>query len=114
MTKAHTRPRGFQPLDDNELGRLTFHGAVGDVTGSCFLLETRTANVLFECGMFQGGRREAARNRRAFPFNPAGVDAVVLTHAHIDHSGLIPKLIRDGYQGPIHATKPTCAGDRAT
>ena len=108
MTKGRTRQRGFQPLDDNEVGRLTFHGAVGDVTGSCFLLETRHANILFECGMFQGGRQEAARNRRPFPFNPESIDALVLTHAHIDHSGLIPKLIRDGYQGPIHATQPTC------
>ena len=59
--------------------------------------------------MFQGGRQEAARNRRPFPFNPEGIDALVLTHAHIDHSGLAPKLVRDGYQGPIHATHPTCA-----
>ncbi len=108
MTKARKQRRGFRELDENELGRLTFHGAVGEVTGSCFLLETRAANILFECGMFQGGRKEAARNRRAFPFDPTGIDAVVLTHAHIDHSGLTPKLLRDGCVGPIHATRPTC------
>ncbi len=108
MTKAHKQRNGFRQLDDNELGRLTFYGAVGEVTGSCFLLETRMANILFECGMFQGGRREHARNRRPFPFDPKGIDAVVLTHAHIDHSGLIPKLIRDGFNGPVHATQPTC------
>ena len=106
--KGQKMRRGFHPLTENELGRLTFHGAAGEVTGSCFLLETPRANLLFECGMFQGGRKEATRNRQPFPFDPAGIDAVVLTHAHIDHSGLLPKLIRDGYRGPIHATQPTC------
>lgn len=108
MVKLHRRKRGFQPLANNELGRITFHGAAGEVTGSCYLLETPTATILVECGLFQGGRREAGRNRRPFPFDPTGLDMVVITHAHIDHTGLLPKLRRDGYRGPIHATQPTC------
>lgn len=94
-------------LPDGELARLAFHGAAGEVTGSCFLLRTRAARVLFECGMFQGGRDEERRNRRPFPFDPRTLDAAVLTHAHVDHSGLLPKLVRDGFRGAVHATAPT-------
>lgn len=108
MSKRPRKRGGFRPLDDNELARLTFHGAVGQVTGSCFLFETGGLNVLFECGMFQDGRSEASRNRRKFPFDPGSVDVVVLTHSHIDHSGLLPKLVRDGFRGPVYATAPTC------
>lgn len=108
MMRASRKKRGFQPLTDNALGRITFHGAAGEVTGSCYLLETPTASILVECGMFQGGPREAGRNRRPLPFDPTGLDAVLVTHAHIDHTGLLPKLRRDGYHGPIHATQPTC------
>src|SRR3954471_8646925 len=68
--------------------RLRFHGAAGSVTGSCFLLETEQARVLVDCGMFQGPKSEKELNYRAFPFHPAALDAVLLTHAHIDHSGL--------------------------
>jgi metallo-beta-lactamase family protein len=98
--------RGFGKLDDGSLARLTFLGAAGDVTGSCYLLETVHAKVLLECGLWQGERRIRARNQRPFPFDPRGLDAVVLTHAHIDHSGLVPKLVRDGFRGRIHATVP--------
>jgi len=93
--------------DSNEVARLTFLGAAGEVTGSCYLLETRTARVLFECGMLQGGREEETRNRAPFPFDAAGIDAVVLTHAHIDHSGMVPRLVRDGFTGSVHVTDPT-------
>ena len=75
---------------------LAFHGAARAVTGSCFRVTTGTGSVLVDCGMFQGSKTEKALNWRAFPFDPAGISAVLLTHAHIDHSGLLPKLWRDG------------------
>ncbi|MEW6073670.1 MAG: MBL fold metallo-hydrolase [Planctomycetota bacterium] len=107
MTNRTRKRRGYRPPAAGEIARLTFHGAVGGVTGSCYLLETHGSRVLVDCGLFQGGRREEARNRRPFPVDPAGLDAVVLTHAHLDHSGLVPKLVADGYRGPVHATEPT-------
>ena len=88
---------------------LAFHGAARAVTGSCFRVTTGTGSVLIDCGMFQGAKTEKALNWRAFPFDPAGISAVLLTHAHIDHSGLLPKLWRDGFRGRIHATAPTAA-----
>lgn len=87
--------------------RLTFHGAAGTVTGSCALLETGRARLLVDCGLFQGNKTLKELNYGAFPFAPAAIDAVLLTHAHIDHSGLLPKLARAGYQGRILATEGT-------
>lgn len=86
---------------------LSFLGAAREVTGSCYLIETDAARFLVDCGMVQGGREAPARNRRPFAFDPGSIDFMLLTHAHIDHSGLLPKLTRDGFRGPIYATAAT-------
>jgi metallo-beta-lactamase family protein len=86
---------------------LTFHGAAGCVTGFCARLVTGGATVLIDCGMFQGSKTLKALNYEPFPFDARGIDAVLLTHAHIDHSGLLPKLMRAGFRGPIYATAGT-------
>jgi metallo-beta-lactamase family protein len=87
--------------------RLTFHGASRCVTGSCFRLETDHGQLLVDCGMFQGPKTEKELNYRPFPFIPSDLDAVILSHAHIDHAGLLPKLTKHGYRGPIYATPAT-------
>ena len=87
--------------------KITFLGATRMVTGSCYLIETGGRKVLVDCGMFQGSKLVNAFNERDFVFNPAEIDAMVLTHAHIDHSGLIPKLVAQGYKGPVYCTKTT-------
>lgn len=86
---------------------ITFLGAAREVTGSCFLVESAQVRFLVDCGMVQGGREAPARNRKPFAFDPKSIDFVLLTHAHIDHSGLLPKLTRAGYRGPILATAAT-------
>ena len=87
--------------------KISFLGAAKTVTGSCYLIEAKECKFLVDCGMFQGRSKEQAMNEEAFPFNPADLDFVVLTHAHIDHSGRIPKLYNDGFKGKVYATKPT-------
>jgi metallo-beta-lactamase family protein len=86
--------------------QLEFFGAAGEVTGSCHILRVRGATLLLDCGMIQGGEQPELRNRAAFPFDAAQVDAVVLSHAHIDHCGRLPLLHRRGFRGPIYATRP--------
>jgi len=88
--------------------KITFHGATGFVTGSCYKLTTPNGNnILIDCGLFQGTKEIKNRNYNDFPFNPAEIDAVLLTHAHIDHSGLIPKLCQKGFKGKIYTTVVT-------
>jgi metallo-beta-lactamase family protein len=86
---------------------LRFFGAARTVTGSCYLFETSRARVLVDCGLVQGPKTLKALNYRAFPFRPADIGSVLLTHAHIDHSGLLPKLVREGFGGRIVATRGT-------
>ncbi len=87
--------------------QLTFLGATMGVTGSSHLLEIGTKKILIDCGMFQGSKIVASLNRRAFAYNPSELDCILLTHAHIDHSGLLPRLCKAGFKGPIFATKGT-------
>ena len=87
--------------------RLTFLGAAGEVTGSCYLVDTGEVRFLIECGMFQGGRSAEAKNRR-FGFDPREIAFVLLSHAHIDHSGLLPRLVAEGFKGAVYATQATC------
>lgn len=89
--------------------KLKFLGAAGTVTGSCFYLETSQSRILIECGMFQGIKEIRERNYEDFMIQPSYIDAVLITHAHIDHSGLIPKLIKYGYKGKVYATNATKA-----
>jgi metallo-beta-lactamase family protein len=88
---------------------LTFHGAAGCVTGFCARIRTPRATVLVDCGLFQGPKTLKALNYQPFPFDAEKVDAVLLTHAHIDHSGQLPKLMKAGFSGPIFATSGTRA-----
>jgi len=86
---------------------LTFLGGAGEVTGSCAKVEIEGLRFLVDCGLFQGGREAERRNRRRFDFEPSSLDFVLLSHAHIDHSGLLPRLAAAGFGGPVHATAAT-------
>jgi metallo-beta-lactamase family protein len=87
--------------------KIHFHGATGDVTGSAYHVVTKHASVLVDCGLFQGGKKEKAKNRRKAKLEGGKLDAVVLTHGHLDHVGRLPLLTKNGYEGPIYATRPT-------
>ncbi|HBC91859.1 MAG TPA: MBL fold hydrolase, partial [Pelotomaculum sp.] len=87
--------------------KLRFLGAAGTVTGSCFYLETAQSSILVDCGLFQGTKDIRERNYGSFLVPPRNIDAVLITHAHIDHCGLFPKLVKYGFQGRVYATYPT-------
>jgi len=87
---------------------VTFLGGAREVTGSCILVEADGARFLVDCGLFQGGGESEERNARPFPVPPASVDFVLLTHAHLDHCGRLPRLVREGFRGPVYATPATC------
>src|SRR3989454_12846721 len=88
---------------------VTFWGAARTVTGSMHLVEAAGRTLLLDCGLFQGRRSEARQRNTDFPFKPADIDAVVLSHAHIDHCGNLPNLVRRGFAGPIYCTPATRA-----
>ena len=89
------------------MASLTFYGAIEGVTGSAYLLTTGKARILLECGLFQGGREQEKANREPLPFSVRELDAVILSHAHLDHSGRLPKLVQQGYSQRIFMTNPT-------
>lgn len=87
--------------------KVKFCGATTGVTGSCHLLKVSGHNILLDCGQFQGGKNQDELNYEDFPFNPKEIDCVVLSHAHIDHCGRLPLLVKRGFSGPIYCTKAT-------
>ena len=90
------------------MATLTFHGAAQEVTGSCHLLESPAlGRVLLDCGLHQGGDAVERMHEDTLPFDPQHIDAVVLSHAHLDHSGRLPLLVNRGFSGPIHCTEAT-------
>ncbi|MGE5116005.1 MAG: MBL fold metallo-hydrolase, partial [Betaproteobacteria bacterium] len=87
--------------------KLSFHGADRSVTGSCHLVECAGLRVLVDCGLYQGGREIDEENAEPFGFDPAGIDVLLLTHAHIDHCGRLPLLVKRGFRGEVIATAAT-------
>ncbi|MBN1439136.1 MAG: MBL fold metallo-hydrolase [Anaerolineales bacterium] len=87
--------------------RIHFHGAAHTVTGSQYLIEANGRRILLECGLYQGRRSESFERNRNLPYTPRKVDAMILSHAHIDHSGNLPNLVKNGFSGPIHLTEAT-------
>ena len=97
---------------NNELPRIRFLGAVGTVTGSKYLLTYQDRHVLVDCGLFQGLKELRIKNWDRFPVDPKTIDAIILTHAHIDHSGYIPRLVKEGFRGRVYCTRATLALSR--
>ncbi|PYV40969.1 MAG: MBL fold metallo-hydrolase, partial [Acidobacteria bacterium] len=89
------------------MARIQFLGAAKTVTGSKFLVDTGRTRFMVDCGMFQGAKNLRLQNWQPFPVQPSSVDHVLLTHAHIDHVGMLPRFIRDGYHGPVWTTPAT-------
>ncbi|MDP2630623.1 MAG: MBL fold metallo-hydrolase [Candidatus Uhrbacteria bacterium] len=86
-----------------------FYGGAGGVTGANYIFEWNGMRIMIDCGLFQGGRFAEGENHKALPYDPRSIDAVCITHAHADHIGRLPKLIKEGYAGPIYSTEPTAA-----
>lgn len=101
--KTNTAPTGEPEHEPS----ITFWGAASSVSGSMHLYEAANQQILLDCGLFQGRREEARQRNSHFPFHPQQLDAVVISHAHIDHCGNLPTLIRQGYNGPVYVTPPT-------
>ncbi len=89
------------------MATLSFWGGVGTVTGSKYLIEAERARVLIDCGMFQGLKKLRERNWQDPPFNARSVDAVLITHAHIDHTGYLPRLVKLGFNSPVYCSRGT-------
>jgi len=87
--------------------KLSFHGATGEVTGACYLLETKESKILIDCGLFQGSRECEELNYESFRFDPSTIELLIVSHGHLDHIGRIPKLIAHGFRGKILSTAPT-------
>lgn len=94
-------------LNSSDMAKISFYGGVGTVTGSKYLLEHGGRQVLVDCGLFQGERELRERNWEEPPFDPTALDAVIITHAHIDHTGYLPRLVRLGYSGPVFTSQGT-------
>lgn len=103
MHSQIARTASFLPRQMN----ITFLGATGTVTGSKYLVEIGDRRILIDCGLFQGLKQLRLRNREPLPFDPGSIDAVVLTHAHLDHTGYLPLLVSSGYKGPVYCTAAT-------
>ncbi len=89
------------------MAKISFYGGVGTVTGSKYLLEHNTKKILVDCGLFQGLRELRERNWQDLPFDPKELDAVIITHAHIDHTGFLPRIVKLGYKGPVFTSRAT-------
>ncbi len=100
-------PKNADPRARPDRSILSFLGGAGDVTGSRFLIETPQSTVLVDCGLFQGFKAGRERNWAPFPIDPARIDAVIVTHAHIDHVGYLPRLVRSGFRGDVWCTTRT-------
>ena len=87
--------------------KLTFYGGVNEVTGANYLLESGNTRILIDCGLLQSGHFLENPNWEAFEYNPKEINAVIPTHAHIDHTGLLPKLVKEGFVGKVYSTPPT-------
>ncbi|MBI4599443.1 MBL fold metallo-hydrolase [Candidatus Uhrbacteria bacterium] len=91
------------------MNTIGFYGGAGGVTGANYVFEWNGLRVMIDCGLFQGGRFAEQENHKPFAYDPRSIDAICITHAHADHIGRLPKLIKDGYAGPIYSTEPTAA-----